>query len=207
MCGCARSVFPGEFLQFIALVCESPDSQRAAGAVHGCRHGSKPLPQPGSDHPPETALGQTSWAHSVSKWGERRGREVWLSWGLNKEKISLFRHWALSTAAWEDFLLRLHWKTTVLCECLGKGLHSPEKLPSFLLWPPPAQPQSPTGFPLTWGCVQSLAPVERIFLLVERRTYFLSYSPENLQEASPNPLVHNHIKMRFCRGAHLLLLL
>lgn len=43
--------------------------------------------------------------------------------------------------------------------------------------------------------------------LVEKRTYFLNSSAENLQEASPSAQVHNHIKMKFYRRGHLLLLL
>lgn len=53
------------------------------------------------------------------------GREVWF-WvkGWARHKLSWFRCPALSAAPWEVFLLRLDWKSTVVCECLGKGLYS-----------------------------------------------------------------------------------
>lgn len=49
----------------MALVCKFPDSPELLGLGMAAGMGAN-LPQPGSDHPPESALSQTSWAHGGS---------------------------------------------------------------------------------------------------------------------------------------------
>jgi len=70
---CARSVFLGESILFIALVCKFPGSHGAAGTVHAAgkqlawlQAREQTLLQPGGDNPPETAMDQTSWEGCVN---------------------------------------------------------------------------------------------------------------------------------------------
>lgn len=164
---------------------------------HGSRYGSKPLLQPGGgDCCGSNQLG------TLRECARRKHGKGGLtpSRGLSRKNLmSWFKHPALSSAPWEVFLLGLAWESMVVCERLGKGLHSQKEaaLLSPLTFTSPA-----ADFNMLPTCFGAALKA-----LLWWKGVLLS-SPENLPGCfTQPPSTRNHAKMRFCRGAYLLLLL